>query len=597
MPIPPAETRFRDAAGLKGSGEGTRFVMCGAGDESWLCRNDVVARLLPSGRLPREVWESEGCMSTVKSGPHRAVFRVESPVGNLFVKTYRVVGWAGRVLHLVRRPAAWREWNSIRAIAAAGIPTVDPLAVGSVKSGIWMRESWLVTQEIEGVVPLDEFVTHDLGHAARPARTRGELATRLGRLIGTMHAAGFVHRDLHAGNVLVRMENGEPSLWLIDLHEIRRLGTVSFEAARSNLALFDHFFLGLATYSDRRRFFDSWRDAFAQDSTVAGARSTCRDVDAFCRAAEDSAFAKRDRKWRRGNRRLIVADAKNVVCRGLALLGKERLKALRDAPQRLAELAGLSGDLVAARLELAPRIQAAEVRRVEASIGSSNAIGSEPARHCWEMGHALLRRGIPTVRPILCIDRSARRDDSWIVLESPPSAVTLERRMKSKNASAAATRDSQPWILAAARVLQRLHARGFVHDDLSLRNVLIVPSASTGGDGAAHAEAAEVLFDGLEHVRQVSGGVTHRDRVEQLARLECAVARPARFSLTRRMRFLERYLAGPTWMPHGSRRWNRSRLRGLWRDVFAQVGSASTDVPTVKVSDRPRVAATEARAA
>jgi tRNA A-37 threonylcarbamoyl transferase component Bud32 len=528
-----------------------------------------VGQLLPNGQLPIDRWRAERRVSAVKSGPHRTVLRVESPAGVLFVKKYVVGGWAGRLLHLFRSPAALREWNAIDAVRAAGIPTVEPLAVGTIRQGLWAHESWLLTREIPDVVPLDEFVKQRHAGGRFSVSARGNLARQLGQLIGRMHAASLVHFDLHAGNILVRASGDELSVWLIDLHEIRQRRFLSIESAARNLALFDHFFLRQASRSDRRRFFAAWWDEFRACRPVptgSGAESTaCRETDAVCRAAKAGAYAKRDRKWRRGNRRLIVADGNGVTCRGLAFLGKERLKALRDATEDTAPRVSGVTNLAAASAALVTHQGPGWEQRnfVPGKTFATRLIarwtGSAPARNAWEMGHALLRRHIAAVHPLACVERTAIDETSHVLLDVG-STSTLAKFLSALDQTSDRRRVLRGVVERAARLIRHLHEAGFIHESLSPETIRL-----------SNSQDRAIVMDGLEHVRSI-GSVTYRDRVTQLESLLKNLGSTSAFRATDRVRFVRTYLStsDDSWCKPQFARWERAAFRTLWRDIASR---------------------------
>lgn len=549
------------------------FVRVKSGSSTWLCREDLVGQLLPNGQLPIDRWSAERRVSAVKSGPHRTVLRIESPVGVLFVKKYVVSDWAGRLLHLLRLPAAEREWNAIAAVRAARIPTVEPLAVGTIRVGIWTRESWLLTREIPDVVPLDEFVAQRHASGRFSVSARGNLAQQLGRLIGRMHAASLVHFDLHAGNILVRASGDDVSVWLIDLHEIRQRHTVSIEAAARNLALFDHYFLGQASRSDRRRFFAAWWDEIQKShprSIGSGTESTtCREVDAVCRSSEAAAYAKRDRKWRRGNRRLIVADGKGVTCRGLAGLGKEQLKAWRETTevaQSNVRVDGLPDPGESSSTLGLHQTRECELRHFAPADSPAARLiarwsGGGPARNTWEVGHALRRRHIAAVHPLACVDRTAIDETSHVLLHVGPTS-TLGESLRTLDLSADRRRAVRGLVERAARLIRRLHDSGFVHESLSPETIRV-----------SNSQDRAIVLDGLEHVRCI-GRVTYRDRVAQLEWLANSLRPTAAFRAADSVRFVRTYLSAvdDSWSRPRFARWARAAFRTLWRDLASRVG-------------------------
>jgi len=118
------------------------------------------------------------------------------------------------------------EFISICDFRKNGIPTVVPVAAGERRTGFARYESFLLTENFEPYVSLEEIIRN------RPERLQGtEGRERKERLIKAvallarkMHDQGFNHRDFNATHVLVGPENGngEFSLALFDLQRTDR---------------------------------------------------------------------------------------------------------------------------------------------------------------------------------------------------------------------------------------------------------------------------------------------------------------------------------------------------------------------------------------
>ena len=75
---------------------------CGFGEVGWWVRAESPWRdlLLGPGGLRFDEWQAAGCVTTVKSGPHRIVYRVALPEGTLYIKHFLVPN----------RRAKYRQW-------------------------------------------------------------------------------------------------------------------------------------------------------------------------------------------------------------------------------------------------------------------------------------------------------------------------------------------------------------------------------------------------------------------------------------------------------------------------------------------------------
>jgi len=141
---------------------------------------------------------------------------------------------------------AWRAWRMGGALAASGFDVPDGVLVG-----VRRRAGVLVTREVGGRALLDVVATT---HGA----AKRELLRALGRAVGALHAAGFVHGDLVPSNVQVR----DGAIAFLDHDRTRRGHALVWWGARRNLVQLGRFVapgvgLGdrvrvLAAYADRR---------------------------------------------------------------------------------------------------------------------------------------------------------------------------------------------------------------------------------------------------------------------------------------------------------------------------------------------------------
>ena len=149
---------------------------------------------------------------------------------------------------------------------ARGIPTVAPWH-RRIRAG--PGESFRRTGGVEDG-PLGTFIETRLPSRATAwkRRIRLALAEKLGELMAKMHAVSVVHHDLHAGNLLLRLDRaGQPELYLIDLHAVR-LGTpLGWKARRDNLIMLNRWFELRSDRPDRLRFWRAYARTWHGDAT------------------------------------------------------------------------------------------------------------------------------------------------------------------------------------------------------------------------------------------------------------------------------------------------------------------------------------------
>ena len=109
-------------------------------------------------------------------------------------------------------------WSTLLAL---GIATPRPLAACEPRRGSPPGASYLATEWIPG----ENLHLFGWRLAGLPIERRLRLASRCakstGRLLGRMHAAGVVHRDLKAANLVAVEEENDVAVYLVDLDGAR----------------------------------------------------------------------------------------------------------------------------------------------------------------------------------------------------------------------------------------------------------------------------------------------------------------------------------------------------------------------------------------
>lgn len=405
-------------------------------------------------------WRGDSTRQTVlHDNPRRRLARLQGPEGDWIVKQFRLGSgkhaardrWKERIGASPGR----REARVLARLHAAGLPVPEPLAYGVTPGG----DDLLVLRFLEGRqldLALDQ-----------PAAPRRALLRSLGQALYRLHAAGFVHRDLHPGNVLVTREGP----FFLDLQKARRrrsprarrgdLGALDF-SLWDRLSLPDRIRLRAAALDLALPFPETGRselrrvgDAARRRAWLHGRSRTRRALlpgRLYARVELEGARGMRWRDFPEAAVAQALAAHREAVARGDERLwkadGRSRISAVEAAGRAL---------LVK---EVLPRGWA----RVLA-----DAVRGSPARRAWCAGHGLLQRGIGAARPLVFLER--RRVGlplaSWLV---------LERLETARDAVELAPADPERILDALLRLVDRLHRHGVDHGDLKASHVLLDPN-------------------------------------------------------------------------------------------------------------------------
>jgi hypothetical protein len=160
---------------------------------------------------------------------------------------------------------AVREVLAARALEGAGIKTYSIAAFGEAESGL-RRRSFLVTEELEGFIPLSGILA-GLQGPGDARRARELIVPLLANAATAMHCAGIAHPDFYSTHIFV--SEGWDEIRVIDLHRCRIRRSLSlFDAVRDLTALNLTCRSPYISTCDRLRFLKLYYHRDSVDKTV-----------------------------------------------------------------------------------------------------------------------------------------------------------------------------------------------------------------------------------------------------------------------------------------------------------------------------------------
>lgn len=547
----------------------------GFADVGWWTRTGSPWRdiLLGPEGLRLDEWRAAGCLSTVKSGPHRIVYRLELPEGTLYIKHCLVPNRRAILRQWFRRGKGRNEGKRSQVLAATGVPTIWTVALGEQRKHRFLFENYLVTLEIPDSTPLDEFVTEHLPAWPEPdrSRVRQKLAMALGAMTARLHDAGFLHVDFHPGNILVRFPTpDEPELVMIDLDALRVRKKVDWKAARQNLALLNHFFWMRSSRTDRLRFLEHYR---------RHRRGPVEDAGRAARQIEGATRRWAERLWRRWGRRchgsnkyfeaMTRPDAWGVASRDLDPAAFRRIMDDPDAPFHDPASRLLKDSRTTRVVETTMIVRGCPTPVIYKRFNRKkwldpvlNLFRPSRAWRSWQAGQDLVSRGIPTPKNLAYLER--RPHGRWrflrflshetylaTVKEEPTvDLATYVHEMLPALPPERRRERIRRLTVSLAGLIRSLHDRSLSHRDLKSANILIRTDTIDDEDRLSLIDLVGVR---LRHP------LPRGRRVQNLARLAISLeAIPGR-TRTDALRFLRLYLP-----------WGLSPLndwKSFWRSI------------------------------
>ena len=164
----------------------------------------------------------------------RHTFRFEIDGKGYFAKLHHGCGWREICKNLLqlKRPilGADNEYHALLHLKRHGIDTMTPCAYGMRGRNPARLESFLITEELTGVVSLEDFC-RDWRENPPDFSCKAALIRKLGATAGKMHQSGLNHRDCYICHFLLKKEtlfSRDPTLYVIDLHRAQLRARVPY---------------------------------------------------------------------------------------------------------------------------------------------------------------------------------------------------------------------------------------------------------------------------------------------------------------------------------------------------------------------------------
>lgn len=391
----------------------------------------------------------------VKSNPKRDVLRV----GDLYVKRYRLTSGLEPWKHVFVPSKAKNEFAVMKHLRSRGVATAEPLAWGERRSS-FLVESAFVSRAVPGA----RSFARALDDARAGNGDRRELVTKLARLACEIAKAGADHRDLHVGNVLL---DAEGRATIIDLHAVSLHDHVPLTRRFERLA---RLALSLGALDEERALLGreevEWfaRAAALEDEELGDPATLAGRLEERARELLSRHLASRDKRCLKDSKTFAVEsrDGRRIF----------RRREFTDLDRVLAAPADELLHRHARGRSVIERVGTV-VRKTEDLSSLRSLLGAKftgtRARRAWKGSRALEVRELPHPRALALVEEGRR---AFFLMDHIANAhmvhVYLETVLKAGHA-----RKRRALAKALGALVAHLHARGLVHRDLAVQNILL----------------------------------------------------------------------------------------------------------------------------
>lgn len=456
----------------------------------------------------------------ISQNQYRVTSRVPVREGRaLLVKVHRARSLGERLLSWFKPSRARTEWTIARHLTAMGVPVPRPFAYGERRALGMVSGAFFVGEFLDGVKRLDEALEED-----QPRAKRRALLERAARLIRAMHDRGFDHRDLHAGNILVKPGPGDVrAMTVVDLHRAKMGAPLRERRRAAAFAKWLHSLLDRVTAGGRMRLVDAY---LGEGADREARRAMFRSAEIERRRIQ--------RRWLRSRAKRCFKESSQYtrdVGEGAGYRSRDMtLERLEDALREHETALALNDHRVAKRGRKGlVTVHGDVVVKETIPLGGFGRLKDKiaPMRHRSAYGnaHKLAWLQAPVAQPLAFLRRRGRVFSMFEDVSAHPRLDHLARDTARSGDAEALSR----LVLASADWLGRMHRRGIYHGDLKGVNVRVDQRG---------AQPRFVLID-TDAVKVFRRTVDERRRIKNLSQLAASITRDV--TRTHRLRWFRRY--------------------------------------------------------
>ncbi|MGR3179225.1 MAG: lipopolysaccharide kinase InaA family protein [Candidatus Anammoxibacter sp.] len=238
------------------------FLNYSDGDIRWVIKREYSDKII---KFLKETFPSindpQSQTTVVKSNAVRSVKTITIGKDDiLYFKHYIPKGWRDLAKFTLFGSKAEREWRNGCEILKMGVSAGEPVAYGEKMRGFVVSDNFLMVKAIPESIPISDILSGTVFQNESGFKEKREILRRLSVFIIKLHKNGILHKDLHAGNILVNagildsqrsdplisdsktnnlsndLKNTETGFSIIDLHDVRCKRALSLNTKLKNLA-------------------------------------------------------------------------------------------------------------------------------------------------------------------------------------------------------------------------------------------------------------------------------------------------------------------------------------------------------------------------
>ena len=463
----------------------------------------------------------------------------------IYIKYFKCNGYSDYIKYLFVPTRTRTEWEVGNALLSQNINTALPLAIAKKRT-----YSLLVT---EAVTDSEEFMgfcqtNYEGTLSEEKDAEKKKLLDKLAGFIRKIHEKGVCHYDLHAGNVLIKFKNNHShsihdcDLYLMDLHRVKILKSMSFRKRLHNLAQIYNSLLSILTESDKLDFLRSY-GVNALSSTIDEkelvkqiSQQSSRIMNIHYRSRLKRCLKESSNFSMKRSAGLKIFFRNGYDINHLAGLIEKHHNALVSGDKTIVMKCDSKTALTRFPIEN-EKIRSVVVKQYKVGcVGCvlKNIFRGSAGRKAWIAGNGLLVYGINTPEPLALMEKKVLgiTTNSYLIMEDARDCLEMDRYILKNfhgKSSLSKLKKKRVLINNLAETMGRMYNQNIFHHDLKTCNIMVKEKG----------KSSCITFLDFDKV-SFEEEITIRKRVKNLTQMNLST--PKLISITDRLRFLNEYL-------------------------------------------------------